>query len=306
VARLPLPIVPDLGADPQATFVAPAIVELPTLEPDQREVFGPVLHVVRWQRSELAALTDAINATGYGLTLGIHSRIDETIDSIVARARVGNIYVNRNMIGAVVGVQPFGGEGRSGTGPKPEDHGICRDCAQRRAAFAIALGAATNPRMCRRRSCVCATGPDAAAMVRSRRAATPTRAKTLLGAQVELPGPTGESNSLSWHRRGRALCLARDESALLAQLAAVLASGNEAIIADDARFDPLCATLRDAVALPLARAHAPLAVDCELVLHDADAPTLADTRRSIRRPRGRPRPRRARQIRQRRCKRRRK
>jgi len=80
VARLPLPIVPDLGADPQATFVAPAIVELPTLEPDQREVFAPVLHVVRWQRSELAALTDAINATGYGLTLGIHSRIDETID----------------------------------------------------------------------------------------------------------------------------------------------------------------------------------------------------------------------------------
>jgi len=67
--------------------------------------------------------------------------------------------------------------------------------------------------------------------------------ETLLGAQVELPGPTGESNSLSWHRRGRALCLARDEAALLAQLAAVLASATKAIIADDARFDPLCATL---------------------------------------------------------------
>ena len=83
-----------------------------------REVFGPVLHVVRFRAGELDALVDAINATGYGLTLGIHSRIDATIERIVARARVGNIYVNRNMIGAVVGVQPFGGEGLSGTGPK--------------------------------------------------------------------------------------------------------------------------------------------------------------------------------------------
>src|SRR5207249_7223533 len=84
----------------------------------KREVFGPVLHVVRYERAELGTLVDAINALGYGLTLGIHSRIDETIDFIVARARVGNVYVNRNMIGAVVGVQPLGGEGLSGTGPK--------------------------------------------------------------------------------------------------------------------------------------------------------------------------------------------
>ena len=74
--------------------------------------------MVRWRRSELDALLAAVNATGYGLTLGIHSRIDETVATVRRRLRVGNAYVNRNMIGAVVGVQPFGGEGLSGTGPK--------------------------------------------------------------------------------------------------------------------------------------------------------------------------------------------
>ena len=74
--------------------------------------------MVRWKASELDQVVDAINATGFGLTLGIHSRIDETVERIVARAKVGNIYVNRNQIGAVVGVQPFGGQGLSGTGPK--------------------------------------------------------------------------------------------------------------------------------------------------------------------------------------------
>ena len=81
-------------------------------------MFGPILHVVRWQRSRFDELLDAITATGYGLTLGIHSRIDETVEAVHRRLKVGNTYVNRNMIGAVVGVQPFGGEGLSGTGPK--------------------------------------------------------------------------------------------------------------------------------------------------------------------------------------------
>jgi RHH-type proline utilization regulon transcriptional repressor/proline dehydrogenase/delta 1-pyrroline-5-carboxylate dehydrogenase len=84
----------------------------------EREVFGPVLHVVRWRREELRGLIERINATGYGLTHGIHTRIDETASTILSRIRAGNVYVNRNMIGAVVGVQPFGGLGLSGTGPK--------------------------------------------------------------------------------------------------------------------------------------------------------------------------------------------
>jgi len=100
------------------TFFAPRAYEIPSLSVLEREVFGPILHVVRWKADRLDEVIDAINATGYGLTLGIHSRIDDTIDHIVKRAKVGNCYVNRNQIGAVVGVQPFGGEGLSGTGPK--------------------------------------------------------------------------------------------------------------------------------------------------------------------------------------------
>ena len=100
------------------SFVAPTLVALDRLDRLAKEVFGPVLHVVEWDAAELDALVDAIHATGYGLTMGIHSRIDATIARIASRARVGNLYVNRNMIGAVVGVQPFGGEGLSGTGPK--------------------------------------------------------------------------------------------------------------------------------------------------------------------------------------------
>ncbi|WP_425599895.1 bifunctional proline dehydrogenase/L-glutamate gamma-semialdehyde dehydrogenase PutA [Rhodanobacter glycinis] len=100
------------------TFFAPRAYEIPSLDTLTREIFGPVLHVIRWNAKDLNQVIDAINATGYGLTLGIHSRIDATVDYISRHARVGNCYVNRNQIGAVVGVQPFGGEGLSGTGPK--------------------------------------------------------------------------------------------------------------------------------------------------------------------------------------------
>jgi RHH-type transcriptional regulator, proline utilization regulon repressor / proline dehydrogenase / delta 1-pyrroline-5-carboxylate dehydrogenase len=100
------------------SFFAPRAYELSSLSQLTREVFGPVLHVLRFDAADLDRTIDAINATGYGLTLGIHSRIDSTIDKIARRVRAGNCYVNRSMIGAVVGVQPFGGEGLSGTGPK--------------------------------------------------------------------------------------------------------------------------------------------------------------------------------------------
>lgn len=99
-------------------FVAPLAVEIDAIEQLEREVFGPILHVVRYRASELDAVLDAINATGYGLTLGVHTRIDARARHIHRRLRVGNTYINRNMIGATVGVQPFGGEGLSGTGPK--------------------------------------------------------------------------------------------------------------------------------------------------------------------------------------------
>jgi RHH-type transcriptional regulator, proline utilization regulon repressor / proline dehydrogenase / delta 1-pyrroline-5-carboxylate dehydrogenase len=103
---------------PAGTFVPPAIVELDRARDLKQEVFGPILHVVRYDASELDRLLEDILDSGYGLTLGIHSRIDTTVERVIARLPVGNVYVNRNMIGAVVGTQPFGGTGLSGTGPK--------------------------------------------------------------------------------------------------------------------------------------------------------------------------------------------
>jgi RHH-type transcriptional regulator, proline utilization regulon repressor / proline dehydrogenase / delta 1-pyrroline-5-carboxylate dehydrogenase len=110
-----VPLGPDCA---NGTFFAPRAYALQSLAQLTHEVFGPILHVLRWKASELDAVIDQINATGFGLTLGIHSRIDSTISHITQRAKVGNCYVNRNQIGAVVGVQPFGGENLSGTGPK--------------------------------------------------------------------------------------------------------------------------------------------------------------------------------------------
>ena len=106
------------GTPTTGHFVAPTIIEIPSIAALQRENFGPVLHVVRFKAGELPQVVDAINATGFGLTLGLHSRIAETRRFVQARAKVGNFYVNRNQIGAVVESQPFGGEGLSGTGPK--------------------------------------------------------------------------------------------------------------------------------------------------------------------------------------------
>jgi RHH-type proline utilization regulon transcriptional repressor/proline dehydrogenase/delta 1-pyrroline-5-carboxylate dehydrogenase len=113
IRRVPL----DPGLE-RGCFFAPRAYAIERIDQLPGEVFGPVLHVVHFAGDRLDAMLDAVNATGYGLTLGVHSRVEHTVQHVIARARVGNLYVNRNMIGAVVGVQPFGGEGLSGTGPK--------------------------------------------------------------------------------------------------------------------------------------------------------------------------------------------
>ncbi len=113
IMKLELP-----GSCAHGTYFAPMAAEIAELSLLKREVFGPVLHVLRYRASKLPSLLESINNTGYGLTLGVHSRIDSVARSIQRRVRVGNAYINRNMVGAVVGVQPFGGCGLSGTGPK--------------------------------------------------------------------------------------------------------------------------------------------------------------------------------------------
>ena len=186
------PLAPEIAA--RGHFVAPVAFEIPSLATLQREVFGPVLHVLRYTSEQLDALIDALNATGYALTLGVHSRIDATIDRIVNRTRAGNVYVNRNIIGAVVGVQPFGGEGLSGTGPK-------------------AGGPLYVPRLTR--------DPGDADI-----------------AERELPGPTGERNSLRLVPRGRLVALGAtgDSSASWrAQAEAARATGNRITFAPNER-----------------------------------------------------------------------
>ena len=125
---LPLP-----ASCAHGTFVAPAIYAIPSLALLPREVFGPILHVITFAGGRLAELCEAINAMGYGLTLGLHTRVQATADFVAERVKVGNLYVNRNQIGAVVGVQPFGGEGLSGTGPKTGGPNYLRGFALERA-----------------------------------------------------------------------------------------------------------------------------------------------------------------------------
>jgi RHH-type transcriptional regulator, proline utilization regulon repressor / proline dehydrogenase / delta 1-pyrroline-5-carboxylate dehydrogenase len=181
----------DASTREAGTFIAPTLIELPGLSVLQREVFGPVCHVVRYRREALGELIDQINATGYGLTLGLHTRMDETIAHVVSRARVGNVYVNRNQVGAVVGVQPFGGEGLSGTGPK-------------------AGGPLYLYRLLARRP-----SPNVAALLKQARQG------------ITLTGPTGERNTYSTHVRDVVLCLADDLNDRWAQTQAALAVGSK-------------------------------------------------------------------------------
>lgn len=211
-------------------FVAPTVIEIADISVLKQEVFGPVLHVIRYQRDDLPKLIDQINQTGYGLTLGVHSRIDETIQYVIDHAHVGNIYINRNIVGAVVGVQPFGGEGKSGTGPKAggpfylkrlqstcdtpiNGHSVLE--RQSSALFdALLVWLKTH-------------GHNSLAEIAEKYALSSPRKMILL-----LPGPTGESNTLSFNPRGRIFCAAMKVNILLNQLAAVLATENIPVMAD--------------------------------------------------------------------------
>ncbi|MBX6317901.1 trifunctional transcriptional regulator/proline dehydrogenase/L-glutamate gamma-semialdehyde dehydrogenase [Pigmentiphaga sp.] len=233
-------------------FVVPTLIELDHPGQLAREVFGPVLHVVRYAAQALDTLLDEINAFGYGLTLGVHTRIDDTIERVVARARVGNIYVNRNMIGAVVGVQPFGGENRSGTGPKaggplyvprllasaPRDAGLRIFHEQPRAPAWLFPRLAENPALAALKGWAVQRGmPELAACCEAFEA----RAASL--AAVRLPGPTGQLDVYALCPRETILCMADDESDRLCQLAAVLATGAFALWPSETRARSMHAAL---------------------------------------------------------------
>jgi RHH-type transcriptional regulator, proline utilization regulon repressor / proline dehydrogenase / delta 1-pyrroline-5-carboxylate dehydrogenase len=215
----------------QGYFVAPTLIEIDRLDTLKREVFGPVLHVLRYRRTELDALLDQIRATGYGLTLGIHTRIDETIAHVIERAHVGNIYVNRNVIGAVVGVQPFGGEGLSGTGPKAGGPlYLSRLLATRPAGLPATQGAPAADRADAARDALRGLSvwleKQGQHLVAARCEAY--RMHLPASAEIVLAGPTGERNTYMLSPRGTVRCIAATSSGACAQLAAVLATGNHA------------------------------------------------------------------------------
>jgi RHH-type proline utilization regulon transcriptional repressor/proline dehydrogenase/delta 1-pyrroline-5-carboxylate dehydrogenase len=252
-------------------FVSPAAYRLEAFEELEREIFGPILHVCRFASKDLDEVVDRINASGYGLTLGIHSRVGERVDRICARARVGNIYVNRNQIGAVVGVQPFGGEGLSGTGPKaggphylqrftkpsdavghrvavPKDMALLQGEANgastpelerwvARARLAQLAWDVRANRLEKLAAVAQALPPEMGEAVRDALG----RAAALGPTSVELKGPTGEQNSLLLHGRGIVLCLGGSDEgggpdagpALAVQAALAMALGNAALLAEE-------------------------------------------------------------------------
>lgn len=179
-----------MDAPDQGHFIGPAVIRVTGIEALQREVFGPILHVATFRADQIDAVVDAVNGSGFGLTFGMHTRIDGRVEQVTSRLRVGNTYVNRNQIGAIVGSQPFGGEGLSGTGPK-------------------AGGPSYVPRFLKADVIAHASQAGKPADV----SAVQARLDQLAGLElarlsvVALPGPTGESNRLSTFGRGTVLCL---------------------------------------------------------------------------------------------------
>ena len=209
-------------------FVAPAIIEIDSAKRLTREVFGPVLHVIRFQRDQIDRLVDDINATGYGLTFGVHSRIDETIDRLTGRIHAGNIYVNRNVVGAVVGVQPFGGMGLSGTGPKAGGPLYLYRLVQGQpnAALAPLPRAQASAPVPAQQLLASLQTTVVAGVEQSGRICAEALAASRLGTSVLLNGPTGESNRYRLLARGPVWALPRTPLGLVHQVAAALATGN--------------------------------------------------------------------------------
>jgi RHH-type proline utilization regulon transcriptional repressor/proline dehydrogenase/delta 1-pyrroline-5-carboxylate dehydrogenase len=261
----PLPAECGLGS-----FVAPTLIEIERVAELTGEVFGPVLHVVRYRRDDLDRLIAAINATGYALTFGVHSRIEETVTYVTERIEAGNIYVNRNLIGAVVGVQPFGGHGLSGTGPKAGG-----------PLYLLRL-LASHP------GGVCTGEPPAAARLweqwlrasgRSDEAEWMARciAETPFGYASELPGPAGERNTYTLGGRGAVLCLAASEAGVLRQIGAALATGNRALVASaSATAASVLSELPPALRDWVGRTAAPAPAGCEVVLFEGSRDALLE------------------------------
>jgi RHH-type proline utilization regulon transcriptional repressor/proline dehydrogenase/delta 1-pyrroline-5-carboxylate dehydrogenase len=286
-------LIAKLDAPRQGCFVAPHIFRVSGIAEMEREIFGPILHVASFEADEIDKVVADINARRYGLTFGLHTRIDARVKHLVDAIHAGNIYVNRNQIGAVVGSQPFGGEGLSGTGPKA---GGAQYLHRFRKSPALAVNAATTPVV--PASVLAGRMPDATRdgwSTRSDRLAVLRKHLRGKGAEaisasaavdfgpVDLPGPTGEANMLWLAPRGRILCLGVEEYAVLAQAIQALAAGN-AVLAVAPRARAALSPLIDK-GLPIDAIDG-TADPGDLVQLDIDAVAMSadgDTMRAVRR-----------------------
>ncbi|WP_276808004.1 trifunctional transcriptional regulator/proline dehydrogenase/L-glutamate gamma-semialdehyde dehydrogenase [Castellaniella defragrans] len=242
VDRYPL----DEAQTRHGTFVAPTLIEIADIAELEREVFGPVLHVLRYRRQDLDAVIDAINGRGYGLTFGVHTRLDETVRHVIERIHAGNVYVNRNIVGATVGVQPFGGEGLSGTGPK-----------------------AGGPLYLHR---LLADAPGT----------LPVEGVVGKGARpLTLPGPTGETNQYHLKPRGTVLCHAASAAGAQAQMEACHRTGNEMLWVDHPEVRAFHAARPAGAAVRWVAPEAAATADFQAVLYEGDSDGLQALSRAI-------------------------
>jgi len=210
-ARVEGRLLHQVAAPSEGHFIGPCAIRVDGIADLEREVFGPVLHIATFRGERLDDVIADINATGYGLTFGLHTRIDTRVDEVARAVRAGNVYVNRNQIGAVVGSQPFGGTGLSGTGPK-------------------AGGPAYLPRFCREPEGHApeVEGPPVPTETLARRIAALSSPSSTAQA-LSLPGPTGETNRYTTAPRGPVLCLGPGRDAALEQAAQARAAGCPAL-----------------------------------------------------------------------------
>ncbi|MEM9760369.1 MAG: bifunctional proline dehydrogenase/L-glutamate gamma-semialdehyde dehydrogenase PutA, partial [Pseudomonadota bacterium] len=193
-ARVEGRLLKQLAAPGSGHFVAPAVIEVGGIEDVEREVFGPVLHVARFPATDFEQVVDSVNASGYGLTFGLHTRIDDRVKEITQRVHAGNLYVNRNQIGAVVESQPFGGEGLSGTGPKAGGPNYLHRFLDPGPLTTLASEGPAS------------SAPAALGKVQTAIDRLGDNSVSILETR-EMPGPTGESNTLTLWPRGPVLCL---------------------------------------------------------------------------------------------------
>ncbi|MBC9177654.1 trifunctional transcriptional regulator/proline dehydrogenase/L-glutamate gamma-semialdehyde dehydrogenase [Pseudoroseomonas ludipueritiae] len=260
----------------EGSFVAPTIIEIGKVTELEREVFGPVLHVLRFRREGMEALVRDINATGYGLTFGAHSRIDETIARLTDWAGAGNIYINRNIIGAVVGVQPFGGHGLSGTGPKAGGPLYLRRLLAASPAEPPLPATSALPEATAFLDWLRGRG-EAALAARCAEQVAASRC----GLEITLPGPVGELNRYALHPRGTVLCHATTREGLALQAAACLSTGNAVRVQAPKEALALLDGLPPALASRLRPAGGDDLRACAAVLFDGEAETLRGLNRDL-------------------------